>query len=185
MDKTPLRVTAADYAQLQETLQPTELIDGEIVMAPAPNIYHQKIAFNIIRFFVKSLEGKGEVYFSPIDVRLDEHNVVQPDVMWVSGPNSLCQRDLDGSRWYGGPDLVCEILSPSTAKYDKHEKFALYEKHGVREYWLLDQANQWIEVYTRQEEKLVLVEVYHQTKFTSPLLRREIDTHVIFAGWFE
>lgn len=59
MDKTPLRVTAADYAQLQETLQPTELIDGEIVMAPAPNIYHQKIAFNIIRFFVKSIGGEG------------------------------------------------------------------------------------------------------------------------------
>jgi Uma2 family endonuclease len=185
MDKTTLRITTADYDQLPETSQPTELIDGEIVMAPAPNIYHQKIAFNIIRFFVKSLEGEGEVYFSPIDVRLDEHNIVQPDVMWVSGPDSLCQRDSDGTRWYGGPDLVCEILSPSTAKHDKGEKFALYEKHGVKEYWLLDPVNQWIEVYTRQEEKLILLEVYHKVIFTSPLLQREIDTNIIFAGWFE
>jgi hypothetical protein len=55
----------------------------------------------------------------------------------------------------------------------------------VKEYWLLDQANQWIEVYTRQEEKLILVEVYHKIIFTSPLLQREIDTNIIFAGWFE
>lgn len=183
MATTKARMTAEEYKQLPETMQPTELIDGEIIVSPTPRLTHQIISARLFSLLTQ-LVTSGMVISAPMDVYLDANNAVQPDVFWVSGPESLCKRGED-DYLHGAPDLVCEILSPRTAIYDKREKFALYEKHGVREYWLLDQANQWIEVYTRQEEKLILSEVYHQTKFTSPLLQREIDTHIIFAGWFE
>jgi len=176
-------MTVEDYIKLPQTTQPTELINGEIIVSPTPKLTHQMISGNLFTLLKKIIET-GRVIAAPMDVYLDSLNAVQPDVFWVSGPNSLCKRG-ENDYLYGAPDLVCEILSPSTARYDKREKFALYEKYGVREYWLIDQANQWVEVYTRQEEKLILVEVYHQTIFTSPLLQREIDTHLIFAGWFE
>lgn len=175
------RITAEEYKQLPETMQPTELIDGEIIVSPAPLDYHQEILLNIAFVLRAVASPGGYIRVSPIDVQLDEHNVVQPDVMWVSGSESLCQRDAEGKRWYGGPDLVCEILSPGTAKRDKQDKFTLYEKYGVREYWLLDPANQWVEVYTRQDDKLMLVDVYHQTTFTSTLLQKPINTNDLFA----
>ncbi len=181
MTTTKTRVTAQDYSQLPETTQPMELIDGEIIVSPSPLDYHQEISVNIIMILMGLVAKQGYLRHSPIDVRLDEYNVIQPDVMWVSGPESACQRDAEGKRWYGGPDLVCEILSPGTAKRDRQTKFMLYEKYGTREYWLLDPANQWVEVYTRQEDKLVLVDVYHQTIFTSPLLQQPIDTKDLFA----
>lgn len=181
MATTKTRLTADEYNQLPETTQPMELIDGEIIVSPAPLDYHQEILLNIAFVLRNVAPSSGFIRVSPIDVQLDDHNVVQPDVMWVSGSESICQRDAEGKRWYGGPDLVCEILSPGTAKRDRQTKFALYEKYGTREYWLLDPANQWVEVYTRQEEKLILVEVYHQTTFTSPLLQQSIDTKDLFA----
>lgn len=179
---TPMLITADEYFEFPETSQPMQLIDGEVLVAPAPEIYHQKIAYNIVRFFIKNLDDQGELFFSPIDVRLDEHNVLQPDVMWVSGPDSLCQRDADGKRWHGAPDLVCEILSRGTAKRDRETKFRLYEKYGTREYWILDPGNQSMQVYTRDGEKLVLLGSYHEAVFTSPLLNHAVDTREIFKS---
>jgi Uma2 family endonuclease len=179
MATTKTHITIHDYYQLPETTQPTEFIDGEIVVAPGPLDYHQEISMNILRVLLGLVGANGYLRHSPIDVQLDDRNVVQPDVMWVSGPESLSQRD--DKRWYGGPDLVCEILSPGTAKRDRLDKFALYEKYGTRESWLLDPANQWVEVYARKDGKLVLEDVYHQTLFTSPLLQQSIDTRLLFA----
>jgi Uma2 family endonuclease len=181
MATTKTRITADEYHKLPETTQPMELIDGEIIVSPAPLDYHQEISLNITRLLLGITLSKGYIRFSPVDVQLDEHNIVQPDVMWVSGPDSLCQRDSEGKRWYGGPDLVCEILSPGTAKRDEQAKFVLYEKYGVREYWLLDPANQWVEVYSRQDDKLILIDVYHQTTFPSPLLQQPVNTTDLFT----
>jgi len=183
MATTKTRMTAQDYKQLPETAQPMELIDGEIIVSPTPKLTHQMISIRLSSLLTQ-IVTRGMVIAAPMDVYLDGQNAVQPDVFWVSGPDSLCKRGED-DYLYGAPDLVCEILSPGTVKRDRQTKFILYEIHGVKEYWLLDQANQLIEVYTRQEEKLILTEAYHQTQFTSPLLQREIDTHIIFAGWFE
>lgn len=175
------RITAQEYDQLPETTQPMELIDGDVIVSPAPLDYHQEILLNIAFILRDVAPAGGYIRVSPIDVQLDEHNIVQPDVMWVSGPESICQRDAEGKRWYGGPDLVCEILSPGTAKRDRQAKFALYEKYGVREYWLLDPANQWVEVYIRQDEKLVLDDIYHKMAFKSSLFEQSLDTTALFA----
>ena len=97
-----------------------------------------------------------EVYPAPFDVRLDEEenspddkiiNIVQPDVSIVCDKNKIDDR---GCR--GAPDLIVEILSPSTAKKDFNEKYLLYERYGVKEYWIADPANKVIHLYKRNDE---------------------------------
>jgi len=134
-----------------------ELIDGLAwAMSPAPIRYHQRIA---ARFHTKLdvfLEGKScRAYIAPFDVLLphgDEPDdevdcVVQPDVVVYCDRSKLTRA---GAR--GAPDLVLEVLSPSTSKKDQREKFNLYERAGVREYWVADPAGKWLCVYRRMTE---------------------------------
>src|SRR5574341_150908 len=139
------RMTAAEYALLPETTKPMELIDGEVIELPAPKALHQRLIVRLIQFLTPLLPS-GELCVAPSDVHLDDLNVVQPDVFWVSGPDSRCKLG-DDEDWHGAPDLVVEVSSPSTALHDRREKHQLYEKHGVREYWLADPAGQYIEVW--------------------------------------
>jgi Uma2 family endonuclease len=134
-----------------------ELIDGVAwAMSPAPIRYHQRIAG---RFFTKLdvfLEGKDcRAYIAPFDVLLprgdepddDVDCVVQPDVVVYCDRSKLTRA---GAR--GAPDLALEVLSPSTSKKDQREKFGLYERTGVREYWVADPAGKWLCVYRRDAQ---------------------------------
>ena len=135
-----------------------ELIEGvPYNMTPAPTRFHQHIVVRLGWFFAEHLEGKPcEVYVAPFDVRLPEHDeadedvttVVQPDLVVVCDPEKLDDR---GCR--GAPDLVVEVLSPSTAARDHIQKLALYEKHGVREYWLVHPVDRMATVYLLDEGK--------------------------------
>lgn len=150
------RVTPAEFKQLGETTQPMELINGEIIVSPAPKFPHQELvgkAFVLLTQLNHQLAGK--VVLSPMDVWLGD-DCVQPDVFWVSGEGSLCKLGEDGY-WYGAPDLVVEILSPSTAHKDRRTKFHLYEKHGAREYWLIDPDGQYVEVFQCEGEKFIRI----------------------------
>jgi len=147
---TKTRMTAAEYRQLPETTQPTELIEGEIIVSPAPTNDHQSIVRQFVLLLCSMLPSE-QVMFAPLDVHLDDETVVQPDVFWVSGADSRCRLGDDGY-WYGAPDLVIEVLSPGTARRDKAEKFRLYEKYGVREYWLADPDARYAEVWRRAGE---------------------------------
>lgn len=137
-------MTVEEFKQLPETNQPTELIDGELIVMPAPKDDHQKLILPI-GSYLKHIVPGGEIRVAPTDVWLDE-DCVQPDVFWVSGPESRCKLGEDGY-WYGAPDLVVEVLSPSTAYRDRRTKFNLYQHHGVREYWLADPDGEYFEVY--------------------------------------
>lgn len=129
-----------------------ELIDGQAwSMSPAPLRGHQGIQAKLITEFSVFLEGKPcKAYDAPFDVLLprtgeadDEvDTVVQPDIVVYCDKSKLTDK---GAR--GAPDLVVEILSPSTSKKDLNEKFALYERSGVREYWVVDPGNRSIEVW--------------------------------------
>ncbi len=130
-----------------------ELIDGEVWdMSPAPSRMHQLIS---IRFSSKLFEfmkdSRCSVYAAPFDVRLpdtdaaEEYNtftVVQPDISIICDPEKLDERGC-----VGPPDLVVEILSPSTAGKDLKIKRAIYERHGVQEYWLVHPADHFVMVY--------------------------------------
>ena len=118
-----------------------------------------------------------------VEEHLDDENVVQPDVFWVSGVESLCKLGADGY-WHGAPDLVVEVLSPSTALRDHGVKFALYEQHGTREYWLIDTEGEFVEVFHREGERLTRFGVFgtKDSFALSVLSAAEIPVSILFAS---
>ena len=134
-----------------------EIIDGKtMLMSPRPMLRHHIVAGNIYCIFAEYLDGKlCAPFFGGVDVHLDDKNWFVPDVMIV------CNHDIikeDGI--YGTPDLVVEVLSPSTMKNDRGPKLRAYAKAGVKEYWLVTPLSRTIEVYLKQDGELVLDEVY-------------------------
>ena len=136
-----------------------ELIDGFIkIMSPAPKPIHQRVSVELIselRMIVKKNMGICKVYHN-IDVRFPQNgeisdnkifDVVQPDICVICDPSKI-----DDNGCIGAPDLVVEIQSFSTAKYDLNEKFKLYETFGVREYWVVYPREKGIEVFLLQSD---------------------------------
>lgn len=133
-----------------------ELLNGEIVMMASPSVNHYQITLNIVLAFQSYLKGKTcRAFGDGVDVYLTENDRVIPDAMIVCNKNNI---KLDGI--HGAPDLVVEVLSPGTAKNDKGYKKDLYEKSGVKEYWIIDPVPRSIEVYLLTDGKFALDEVY-------------------------
>ncbi len=137
---------SVNYYKLLPEGAPYQLIEGELVMTPAPNPRHQIILGRLFRTISEFVEEKkaGIVLISPIDLYLDDENAFQPDIIFIS-KNSQSVIKKDGI--YGPPEIVIEILSPSTAHYDLREKFRIYERTGVKEYWIVDPDMKSVEVY--------------------------------------
>lgn len=146
-----LKLTVDDYLALPEDGRHYQLIDGELVMAPAPLRYHQKILVRLSHLILDFLHHhpQGELYFAPFDVHLDKNNIFQPDLCWFSDDRLklLSRRGAEGA-----PDWVVEVLSESTARTDRVPKRTLYAKFGVRELWLIDPESDLIERYLLQED---------------------------------
>ena len=134
-----------------------ELIDGKIVMmTPRPAVNHNIVSGNIFHIFKNYLSGKTCMPFSnSADLYLSENNRFVPDGMIVCDRSKI---KYDGV--YGAPDLVIEVLSPSTAKNDRGKKKDAYEKAGVGEYWIVNTVDKSIEVYLLESGKYVLDNVY-------------------------
>lgn len=144
-----LKVTADDYRLLPEGGPRYQLIEGELYMSPSPSRFHQTIVLNIsflLRNFVDA-RPIGKVYLAPLDVHLTEHDVFQPDVLFVSNDRASTLVD-EGI--HGAPNLAVEVLSPSTAKIDKEPKRKIYAAQGVEELWLVDPGVRTISVYRLQ-----------------------------------
>jgi len=134
-----------------------ELIDGQAWnMSPVPMTRHQALSGKLFNKFYNFLKGKPcRAFVAPFDVLLpagdepddDVDTVVQPDIVVICDRSKITTR---GAR--GAPDLVVEILSPRTARKDLNEKMRLYERHGVREYWIIDPGNQSIQVWRLEAE---------------------------------
>lgn len=143
-----------------------ELIDGKVVAMSPAAMRHVFVAGNIYGIFLKYLDGKTCV---PIQdgglVFLTEKDHFVPDFMIVCDPNKI--RD-DGV--HGAPDLVVEVLSPSTAKIDRTHKKEVYGKCGVREYWIVSPSEKTVEVFRNRDGELVLHDIY--TLCAEPFLRR-------------
>ncbi len=126
-----------------------ELLDGELIMVGSPSIAHQDVVTNLgtpFSVFVKERD-LGKVYFAPTDVLLSNTDVVQPDLLFISRERGDI---ITTANIQGAPDLIVEILSPSTARYDWREKRELYARHGVKEYWIIDPVNRmaWVMLLT-------------------------------------
>lgn len=144
--------TYADYKTWPDD-ERWELINGAAYdMSPAPKREHQKVSIRITAQIFAALEGKPcEVYNAPLDVKLsalpgevenDIDIIVQPDILVVCDSDKL---DEDGCN--GAPDWIIEILSPSTAYKDGNEKLLLYEKYGVKEYWIIQPGAKMVFIY--------------------------------------
>lgn len=147
--------TYEDYASLPEGA-PYQLIGGQLIMTPSPMPYHQevlrKLGFKIL-FFMEQTGKQGHLYYAPLDVYFSDSEVYQPDILYI-------QKEREGiigeTKVEGSPDVIMEILSPSTAYYDLRNKFKTYEKYGVSEYWIVDPGQRRIEIYENQGQKFVL-----------------------------
>ncbi len=148
--------SALSYESISDKYEKYELIDGNVYMMSSPSIKHIQIAGNIYSSFRKYLRGKRCKTFEAPNVKLGENDQFIPDVVIVCRPEII-----DEVRINGAPDLVVEILSPSTSKNDRTKKFQKYAEYGVKEYWIVDPKNKLVEVYHLVEGKFVLDEVYH------------------------
>ena len=127
-----------------------ELINGQVYMMSRPNTNHMKIELNIATIFNNYLNGKRCVPFNETDVFFDDDNNFVPDVIIVCDPEII---EDDGI--HGTPDLVVEILSKSTARKDRAEKFFAYEKYGVKEYWIVEPVNKSVDVFLLKEGRFI------------------------------
>lgn len=149
MKQADIKFTYHDYLQLADDKR-YELVEGELFLVPSPDLYHQSISMALataLHLHVRNHE-LGKIFCAPCDVVFSEINVVQPDLLFVSKqrPDILANANVRGS-----PDLVVEILSPSTGKRDLGIKRTLYAKYGVREYWIVDPESKTVEVLSWTE----------------------------------
>src|SRR6266571_7109895 len=154
LEKQAKRWTYEEYYRLNDD-QRYEIIDGELLMAPAPDTWHQdwsrKLFRLIDRFVTKN--NLGEVFYAPIDIVLNEENTVQPDIVFIATPNlQIIQR----RAIFGVPELLVELVSPSSVRRDRYDKKALYARFGVKEYWIGDPANEALEILTLREGRYEL-----------------------------
>ena len=179
---TQARLTYEDYLALPESDERYELIDGELFMVPAPVPEHQDFLgelYVVIRAFVRE-NTLGRVFFAPLDVVFSEDDVFQPDLIFVSRERLSI---ITGQNVRGAPDLVVEVLSPSTADRDRTLKRERYAKFGVREYWIADIVGRTIEVNVLNGDKFAVAGVYGEGDiFDSPLLP---GLEVNISGVFE
>lgn len=147
---------SVNYYKILPEGAPYQLIEGELIMTPAPNSRHQMISGNLFKKFSYFVDERklGILLYSPIDVYLDDENAFQPDIIFISGDRKEIIKE-DGI--YGPPDLVIEILSPFTAHYDLKEKFRVYERSGVCEYWIVDPEMNSVEIYSNEKEHFSLI----------------------------
>ena len=183
------RYTYADYLTWLDDKR-RELINGFIHLMSAPNELHARITHLTSWFmesFVRQHKGNCRIYHAPFDVRLPKNNelkdnkiydVVQPDICVICDLSKLDDRGC-----IGAPDLIVEVLSPSTLKYDWNYKFNLYEAAGVREYWIVDPKAKVVNVFLLQSDgKYDLGTVYeHNQKVPVHILKGlEIDLNELF-----
>ncbi len=123
-----------------------EIILGELFVSPSPVPNHQLVSARLLAWLFNHVTERhlGVVLSAPVDVKLSQHNVVVPDLVFAAHD----RLDIVGAKAIeGAPDLVVEILSPSTARQDRVRKLALYATHGVQEYWLLDPDAKTLRVF--------------------------------------
>ena len=144
-----LKLTYDDFVLFPDDGKRHELIDGEHYVTPSPNMRHQLISGDLFGLIWNYLQDHpiGRVFYAPSDVVFSEHDVVEPDLFYLS--NERAAQVLTAANVKGAPDLVVEIGSPSTRQRDETIKRHLYERCGVSEYWVIDPDIDVVRVYKR------------------------------------
>ena len=170
------KYTYEDYAKLPEGA-PYQLIGGELIITPAPTPYHQRISRKIEFLLIEYVEKNelGEVFDAPIDVYFEETETYQPDIIFISKErlNIISETKIKGA-----PDLIIEILSPATAYYDLGRKYEVYEKNGVKEYWIVHPERKSIEIYQNQEGQFKLIQIAKEKDTVNSSLFKDFELNL-------
>ena len=170
------KYTYEDYAKLPEGA-PYQLIGGELIMTPALTPYHQIVSRKIMSLLIQYVEKNnlGEILYSPIDVYFSEEDVFQPDIIFISKErlNIIGETKIEGA-----PDLIIEILSPPTAYYDLGRKYEVYEKNGVKEYWIVHPERKSIEIYQNQEGQFKLIQMAKEKDTVNSSLFKDFELNL-------
>ncbi|REL38404.1 Uma2 family endonuclease [Rhodohalobacter sp. SW132] len=164
--------TYDDYRGLPDDGNQHQIIGGELYMTPAPTTQHQRILLNIFRLldpFVNENEI-GEILIAPVDVVLSMTDVVQPDLIFIARErlNIITKKNI-----VDAPDLVVEVLSDNTENIDRQKKSVLYEKYGVKEYWIVDSQAKTIEQLVLKKNSFQLLATVSGTqKLSSVVLEK-------------
>ena len=180
--KPKIKFTVADYMTTPEDKH-YQLLDGEMIVAPAPTDKHQAISLHLAVSLYQFVQENdlGLVRYAPYDVVLSDYDVFQPDILFVSNERRglITEANIQGA-----PDLVVEILSAATENYDRGYKRTLYARYGVREYWLVDPATEKVEVLVEGDAGLTVAGSYGLADpLVSPLLPGlSVDLAQVFAA---
>lgn len=161
-----------------------ELINGELVRKQSPTYDHQSISREImvsLTLYARQTRA-GQAWAAPLDVVLDDNNAYHPDVFFVKKERYFIFNEKE-KIVIGAPDLVVEILSKSTAQYDRGDKRDIYEQFGVREYWLVDPAKKSIELYSFVNERFKLVSYFEEAGVLKSIVLEgfEMDIEQVFG----
>ncbi len=163
------KFTYEDYLKTPDD-QRYELIGGELtLMTPAPVPYHQWLSKNLgfeLNNFIK-MNNLGKIFLAPCDVHLDEENVLEPDILFVSNENTgiIGEKNIQGA-----PDLVIEVLSESNAYNDLVKKKKIYARFGVKEYWIVDPFEKNVDIYSLKDKVFILERSYLESEVLESLL---------------
>ena len=169
-----IRFHYEDYKTLPESMSARyELLDGALIMVPAPTTGHQRVSRNLEFILMGFVQERklGEIFDAPVDVVLGQGNdreIVQPDLLFIANTQ---RHIVTAEEIQGAPALVVEILSPGTEARDRGYKKVLYGRYGVQEYWIFDPRAQTAEVYVPGEGGFRLSREYARDEtLVSPLL---------------
>lgn len=140
-------LTYEDYLELPNDRNRYEILEGDLAVNPAPNTAHQTVVLNLgalLRDHVRR-HDLGRVFIAPTDVLLSDTTIVQPDILFISRERETILRR---EHVRGAPDLMIEVISPTSARTDRHTKQRIYARYGVPHYWLVDPEQRSIEAYT-------------------------------------
>ena len=161
-----------------------ELLDGDLIMVPAPNLKHQTVQLQLARRLASFVEEQksGKMFIAPCDVVLSDTDVVQPDLLFISRERGHLLSG--GENVQGAPDLVIEILSPTTADKDRGIKHELYGRYGVTEYWLVDPIAETVSIHRQRAGVLAAAHTFGRKQtLRSPLLAGlELSLDDIFSS---
>jgi Uma2 family endonuclease len=150
------RLTYDDLCLLPNDGKRYEIIEGELLVTPAPRILHQVVVTQLAAALLTHAKrhGLGQVFVAPVDIVFSEFDVVEPDIVYISKARAsvLTEKNVQGA-----PDLAVEVLSETTERIDRTTKLKLYGKFGVQEYWIIDPHGPTAEIYRRGQEGLALV----------------------------
>src|SRR5690554_3542772 len=150
--------TYEDYLKLpEEPGYRYEILDGFLVKEPSPSVQHQRVSRELqyqLKVFFDQFDPEGEIFSAPLDVTLGDTNVVQPDLIFISGARKEIMRK---ERIDGPCDLAVEIMSPANRRKDRLKKMEIYRKAGIPHYWLLDPEEKILEAYLLKEGNYLLV----------------------------